>query len=194
MRIVGGVHKGKTLQAPKGLETRPTSDRVRESLFNILGHAPWHGKFLLAEARGMDVFAGTGALGLEALSRGVTTVVFIESHQQAFDACLGNIQKLKESDRTTVFKVDATRLQARPAFILPRSLVFLDPPYGKNLGAAALKRLVDKDWLEKGALCVLEMRKQEPEIIPDGFETQDSRSWGDTRVDFLKWTGRELAS
>lgn len=187
MRIVGGKNRGRPLQAPKGLSTRPTSDRVRESLFNILSHAPWA---KIEDAHGMDVYAGTGALGLEALSRGAASMVFVESLPSTLDICRANIDKLEETAKTTLLKTDAAKLPLRPSHILQRTLIFLDPPYDKNLGAAALKSLVGKNWLEEGALCILEMRKQSPETAPDNFELIDSRTWGDTRVDFLKWTGR----
>lgn len=184
MRIVAGTHKGKALLAPKGHNTRPTSDRVRQAIFNILAHAGWQTDSIIEQACVLDVFAGTGALGLEALSRGAAEAVFIESADEARTACLGNIRKLGEDARASCLKTDATRPPERAAHVPPRTLVFLDPPYDKNLAATALARLVEKNWLDDRAICVVEMRRQSPETPPPGFDILDSRTWGDTRVDF----------
>ena len=186
MRITGGIHRGRSLEAPKGKNTRPTSDRARESIFNILRHGSWH-QGVLEEATVLDVFAGTGALGLEALSQGAKHAVFIEREHPAIDFCKSNIEALGETERTKIFTFDATNPIARPLYIEPRSLVFLDPPYGKYLGAEALKALVNKGWLKEGAVCVLEMSKKIPEIIPAQFTLQDERIYGLAKVQFLIW-------
>lgn len=186
MRITSGIHRGRSLAAPEGRNTRPTSDRARESIFNILNHGSWH-QGVLEEATVLDVFAGTGALGLEALSQGAKHAVFIEREHSAIDYCKKNIKTLGETERTAVFTFDATKPLARPSYIEPRSLVFLDPPYGKHLGAEALKALADNGWLEKGAICVLEMSKKAPEIIPASFAVQDERIYGIAKVLFLLW-------
>lgn len=188
MRIVAGIHKGKTLLAPKGHNTRPTSDRVRQAIFNILAHATWQTDSIIEQAHVLDVFAGTGALGLETLSRGAAEAIFVESADEARSACLGNIRKLDEETRATCLKADATRLPERATQVPPRTLVFLDPPYDKNLAATALARLAEKNWLDDRAICVVEMRRQSPETPPPGFDILDSRTWGDTRVDFWRWT------
>ena len=186
MRITGGIHRGRALAAPEGKNTRPTSDRVRESIFNILRHGSWHGG-ALEEATVLDVFAGTGALGLEALSQGAKHAAFIERDRAALGSCKSNIEALKETERTAIFTFDAARPIARPLYIEPRSLVFLDPPYGKNLGAEALAALADKGWLKKGAVCVMEMSKKAPEIIPPSFSLQDERAYGIAKIVFLLW-------
>jgi 16S rRNA (guanine966-N2)-methyltransferase len=186
MRIIGGIHRGRALAAPKGKNTRPTSDRVRESIFNILRHGGWH-QGALEDATVLDAFAGTGALGLEALSQGAKHTAFIEREHPAIDFCRDNIEALGETERTTVFTFDATNPIARPLYIEPRTLIFLDPPYGKYLGAESLKGLVGKDWLKEGAVCVLEMSKKIPEIIPAGFTIQDERIYGLAKVQFLTW-------
>lgn len=188
MRIVGGIHKGRALQAPKGRNTRPTSDRVRESVFNILRHGSWHAG-VLEDSTVLDVFAGTGALGLEALSQGAKHAAFIERERPALEFCQSNIEALGEEERTSIFTFDATDPIPRPLYIEPRSLVFLDPPYGKYLGAEALKGLAHKNWLKAGATCVLEMSKKVPEIIPAGFTLHDERTYGLARVAFLTWEG-----
>lgn len=188
MRIVGGIHRGRPLLAPKGKGTRPTSDRAREAVFNILQHGGWH-EGALEDATVLDVFAGTGALGLEALSRGAKHAAFIEREHPAADFCRRNIEALGETERTKIFTFDAANPVPRPLYIEPRTLVFLDPPYGKYLGAEALKGLAGKDWLAEGAVCVLEMSRKVPEIIPAGFSVQDERTYGLARVVFLRWEG-----
>ncbi len=186
MRITGGIHRSRPLAAPKGKNTRPTSDRARESIFNILRHGSWH-HGVLEGATVLDVFSGTGALGLEALSQGARHAAFIEREHPAIDFCQTNIETLGESERTTIFTFDAVNPIARPLYIEPRTLVFLDPPYGKYLGAESLKGLVGKDWLKEGAVCVLEMSKKIPEIIPAGFTVEDERIYGLAKVQFLMW-------
>lgn len=188
MRITSGIHKGRPLTAPSGRNTRPTSDRARESIFNILRHGKWHDG-VLEDATVLDVFAGTGALGLEALSQGARHAAFIEREHPAVDFCQANIDSLKEKERTAVFTFDAVNPLPRPLYIEPRTLVFLDPPYGKYLGAEALKALAGKDWLAEGATCVLEMSKKVPEILPAGFTLQDERIYGLAKVQFLTWMG-----
>lgn len=184
MRITGGIHRGRPLLAPSGKNTRPTSDRARESIFNILRHGGWHNG-VLDDARVMDVFAGTGALGLEALSQGALHAVFIEREYAAVSFCKDNIKALNEGEHTAIFTFDALNPPPRPMYIEPRTLVFLDPPYGKNLGAEALQALVEKDWLAEGAVCVMEMSKKAPETVPAGFTLQDERIYGLAKVQFL---------
>jgi len=186
MRITGGIYRGRSLLSPKGSETRPTSDRAREAIFNILYHGNWH-HGVLEEATVLDVFAGTGAMGIEALSHGSKHSVFIERDYTAAAVCQNNIDSLGETERTIVFKFDATNPIHRPLYLEQRSLIFLDPPYGKNLGAETLKKLVDRNWLKEQAVCVLEMSKKKPEIIPAGFTVKDERTYGIAKVQFLIW-------
>jgi 16S rRNA (guanine966-N2)-methyltransferase len=188
MRITAGIHRGRNLTSPKGSDTRPTSDRARESIFNILRHGRWQEE-VLEEATVLDVFAGTGALGLEALSQGAKHAAFIERDPVAAALCQDNIDALGETGRAKVFKFDAALPVPRPLSLEPRSLVFLDPPYGKNKGAEALKALAAKDWLQKGAVCVLEMSKKMPETVPPGFTVADERLYGIAKVVFLVWEG-----
>lgn len=187
MRIVGGTHRGRIISAPDGLKTRPTGDRVRESVFNILAHAGWRDGNILENACIADVFAGTGALGLEALSRGGEHAVFIEQDLTALRACQSNIESLKETARCQTLKKDALNLGQRPATLKPRTLVFLDPPYGKNLGQQALASLVNGEWLAPGAVCVFEMQRKNPEATPNEFIQHDERSYGVATVRFLSW-------
>lgn len=189
MRIVGGDKRGRILQSPTGSGTRPTSDKTRESVFNILHHAKWLKGPLLDDALVLDVFAGTGALGLEALSWGGKNAVFIEQDRAAAAVCQQNIDALNFGDRARIFKLDVQNIAQRPEDVEPRTLVFLDPPYGKGWGEKALEVLTAKDWLVPGAVCVFEMAKKQPEEIPQGFEMLDERAYGIALIRFLEWAG-----
>ena len=182
MRIVGGRYKGATLSAPKGRATRPTSDRLRESLFNILTHGyddPVEG------ARILDLFSGTGALGLEALSRGARFVLFVEEASGARAAIRDNMERLGATGLAKIYRRDATRL-GRCAPMAPFNVVFLDPPYGKGLGEKALAAVRDGGWATDGALCVLEEDARAEIDLPDGFDLLETRESGDTKLMFLR--------
>ncbi|MEQ8371389.1 MAG: 16S rRNA (guanine(966)-N(2))-methyltransferase RsmD, partial [Alphaproteobacteria bacterium] len=161
MRITAGRHKGRRLAVPPGLTVRPTADRARQALFNMLAHGghelasdiPGN---MLRDANVVDLFAGTGALGLEALSRGAAHVVFIEQAAPALEALRANITTLGDSVRTRVMPGDASRLRRRPADLPPATLVFLDPPYDTGLVAPALSSLVAADWLADVAVIAVE--------------------------------------
>lgn len=187
MRIVAGLHRGRQLASPPGLSTRPTSDRARQAVFNIIEHASWKTRDLLDGADVLDVFAGTGAMGLEALSRGARHAAFVEQNPAALKACADNIAKLGEGERSDILRSDVLKLRPRGLQAEPRTLVFLDPPYGKGLGAKALAVLSQGNWLARGAVCVLEMARKEPEEIPAGFILHDTRDYGVARVAFLEY-------
>ncbi len=189
MRIVGGEFRGRVLKSPTGSATRPTSDRTREAVFNILHHAKWRRGDIIEGARALDVFAGTGALGLEALSRGAAHAVFVERDFSAARICQENIDALGVKDRALILKFDGLSPVARPLYLEPRTLVFLDPPYGKGMASKALLGLAEKDWLAPGAICAVEMAKKQPEEPPQGFIQHDERSYGIAAVKFLEWTG-----
>lgn len=189
MRIVGGVLRGRNLLSPEGSSTRPTSDRAREAVFNILMHAKWLDHDPVDGAPVMDVFAGTGALGLEALSRGAKHCVFIENDRNAQKNCRENIDKMGMEDRSLLQPFDALKPSARPPHVDARTLVLMDPPYGQGLGAAALTALAGKGWLAPGAICVLEMEKKKPEPSPENFAQVDERAYGVALVRFLRWQG-----
>jgi 16S rRNA (guanine966-N2)-methyltransferase len=185
VRIIAGRHRGRLLAAPPGEDVRPTSDRAREALFNILGH----GKFAIAGppfagARVLDAFAGTGAFGLEALSRGASNVVFIENNRAALAALRANIATLAEEQRADIVSGDTTAPPRAPA---PVDLAFLDPPYGKGLAAPALLALAAAGWLAEGALCVVEMAAKERLEPPAGFLSLDERRYGGARIAFLRY-------
>jgi 16S rRNA (guanine966-N2)-methyltransferase len=184
VRIIAGRHRGRLLQAPPGETVRPTGERAREALYNILAH----GKFAssgpaYAGVRVLDAFAGTGAFGLEALSRGAGNVVFIENNRAALAALRTNIATLAEEQRADIVSGDATAPPRAPA---PVALAFLDPPYGKGLAAPALTALAAAGWLAEGTLCVVEMAAKERLEPPPGFISLDERRYGAARLVFLR--------
>lgn len=182
VRIVGGKHRGRRLVAPDGQDTRPTTDRTREAIFNILAHAGWAPSF--EDAVVVDAFCGTGALGLEALSRGAARCSFLDQGRPALDAVRANVAALGETDSAAVLRADATR---PPPARQPCQLAFLDPPYGQGLGPRALDALARAGWLADGALAVVEVGEGDPLPPPNGFTLVDERRYGDTRVAFLTY-------
>jgi 16S rRNA (guanine966-N2)-methyltransferase len=174
--------------APEGLEVRPTSDRARESLFNILSHRPDRP---LADARVLDVFAGSGALGLEALSRGAAHCTFLETLPAALAAIRANIGKLGLTGQTTVLRSDALKPGPAPSgATLPAGLVFLDPPYRSGLAGPSLTALQDEGWLADGALVSVEVGATEDFEAPPGFELLDERRYGAAKLLLLQGPGR----
>src|ERR1700726_2607050 len=166
MRVVGGRLKGRSLASPSSRDIRPPAGRLRESLFNILIHAyddP------IVDARVLDLFAGTGALGIEAISRGAKFTLFIDNGAEARALLRNNVEALGLGGVTKVYRRDATDLgPAHP--VEPFALVFLDPPYGRGLAQKALVSLRDGGWLIPGALVVVEEAKAAVFAAPDGFE------------------------
>ena len=192
MRIVGGRHRGRPLRAPGGREVRPTSDRAREAIFNILAHGMED--FELDGASVVDVFAGTGALGLEALSRGAAHATFIDDDGRAMGCVCGNAAALDERGAVTLLTLDAARLPPPPlAAQPPCGLAFLDPPYGAGLAAAALEGLAGRGWIAPGAVCVVELAAREPFASPADFKAVDERTYGPARVVFLRWSPEDKA-
>jgi 16S rRNA (guanine966-N2)-methyltransferase len=182
MRVVGGRLKGRTLASPSSQAVRPTADRLRESLFNILVHAygdPIEG------ARVLDLFAGTGALGIEAISRGAAFALFVDNGAEARALLRNNVEALGLGGVTKVFRRDASDLgPAHP--VEPFALVFLDPPYGKKLAEKALASLRDGKWLTPGAMLVVEEAKAAAFAAPEGFEELERRAYDDTEFVFLR--------
>lgn len=187
MRVVAGRFRGRALQAPEDMKIRPTSDRVRESLFNILAHGIEN--FSLNGARVIDLFAGTGALGIEAVSRGAAYCLFVEEAPEARALIRTNVEALGLTGETRIFRRDATDLG--PAGSTSNAgrydLAFLDPPYGKGLGEKALDALAQGNWLTPGAICVLEERAGVPLTFSDGFTVLDARTYGDTEISILRF-------
>ena len=185
MRIVAGSLKGRPIVAPEGQGTRPTSDRARQAGFNVLEHAAWAEP--LQDARVMDVYAGSGALGFEAISRGAAFCLFVETDEDARGAIRENADAYGVMGRTRVHRRSAVDLGVRPgsdgeAF----DLAFLDPPYRKGLGEQTLVRLLEGNWLKPGAVVVFERGSDEPEIDTPGYERLDARDYGAARVLFLR--------
>jgi 16S rRNA (guanine966-N2)-methyltransferase len=183
MRVVGGKFRGLHLATPVDLATRPTSDRVREAMFNILAHGV--AGLELEGARVLDLFAGTGALGLEALSRGGRHCQFVDESAEARGLVRTNADKLGVIGQCKIWRRDATDLG--PCAPLPKfDLVFCDPPYGKGLGVKSLNSLVAGQWLNAGAIVVLEEvdKAEVPEIA--GLTLIDERTYGETRVRFYR--------
>ncbi|MEM7191793.1 MAG: 16S rRNA (guanine(966)-N(2))-methyltransferase RsmD [Pseudomonadota bacterium] len=179
MRIIAGRFKGKPLVAPQGHGTRPTSDRVREALFNVLTHGD--AAVRMEELRILDLFSGSGALGLEALSRGAGYCLFVEDEPRARAAIRRNVETLGLTGATKIWRRDATRL-GQAGTLKPFDLVFCDPPYSKGLGGQALHAALEGGWLSPGAVAVLEERAGEPPGWPSRFDEIDARRYGDTAI------------
>ncbi len=178
MRIVGGRFGGRKLKGPSSLAIRPTSDRLREAMFNILAHA--YGD-VVEGARVVDLFAGAGALGLEAMSRGARFALFVDDGAQARALLRENIETLGLGGQTRIFRRDATRLGLAPAGE-KFTLAFLDPPYGKRLAPPALRALLEGNWLAGGAICVIEEAASETLELPPLAEVLDHRTYGETQI------------
>ena len=182
MRVVGGRLKGRNLAAPASRDIRPTADRLRESLFNILIHAYDNP---IADARVLDLFAGTGALGIEAVSRGAKFALFVDNGAEARALMRNNVEALGLGGATKIYRRDATHLgPAHP--VEPFSLVFLDPPYAKGLAEKALVSLRDGGWLTSGALLVVEEAGVAAFKADEGFEELERRAYDDTEFVFLR--------
>ena len=182
MRIVGGRLRGRPLAPPRSQAIRPTADRLREALFNILVHG--YGD-PVSGARVLDLFAGTGALGIEAVSRGAAFALFVDNGAEARALLRNNVEALGLGGITKVYRRDATDLgPAHP--VEPFSLAFLDPPYGKGLADKALASLRDGSWLTPGALLVVEEAKAAAFTAPEGFAELERRAYDDTEFVFLR--------
>jgi 16S rRNA (guanine966-N2)-methyltransferase len=184
MRIIAGKHRGRRLLAPLGETVRPTSDRAREAMFNMLSHGKLAaGGIPFAAAAVLDAFAGTGALGFEALSRGAATAIFIEQDREALAILRKNIDALGEGARTQIVVGDASR---PPRAMSGCAVAFLDPPYGSGLAGQALQALGAAGWLAPEALTVVEIPAREELAPPAGFTLLDERVYGAARVVFLR--------
>ena len=181
MRIVGGRLRGRALAGPTGPGLRPTADRLRESIFNVLAHA--HDD-ACDGARVIDLFAGTGALGIEAISRGASHALFVDQGSQARALIRQNVEALGLGGVTRIFRRDATKLG--PTQDAPFTLAFLDPPYGQGLAPLALASLRDGGWLAPGAVVVVEEEAGAEIGAVEGFERLERRDYGDTLVVFLR--------
>jgi 16S rRNA (guanine966-N2)-methyltransferase len=193
MRIVGGRHRGRPLQAPQGRDVRPTSDRTRESLFNIVQHSAWgtDGADPVADAIVLDAFCGTGALGLEALSRGAAEILFLDRSRESLALARDNAAMLGEEERCRFAAGDATNPPPGPALRQtdgqPATLVLLDPPYGQDLITPALTGLTRAGWIAAGALICAELEVRAALVPPAGFSILDERRYRLTRLVFLRF-------
>lgn len=188
MRIIAGRYRGRPLRAPEGKGIRPTSDRARQAVFNILEHGiPG---FAFEGISVADVFCGTGALGLEALSRGAARATFIDTDALALKYAKENAARLGEWRNILILKLDATRTAPPPlAAKAPCALAFLDPPYGEGLLGPALQGLAARGWLAAGAVVVAEMGAKDKLEPPKGYAPIQERAWGAAKVAFLRFAG-----
>ena len=184
MRIISGKHKGRRIEAGKtGNGIRPTSGFARQAIFNILEHSRFGGDaHPFRDRRVADLFCGSGAFGLEALSRGAAHAAFVDKSAASLAATQQNAERFGENARASFIRCDATSLPPAPG---PYALVFLDPPYGKGLAAPALASLLRGNWLEPGGLVIVEREAQEKLIPPPGLTLADSRRYGRAAVDWL---------
>ncbi len=184
MRIVAGRFRGKALNTPSDHTIRPTSDRVRESVFNILAN-----RFgpTFTDVRVLDLFAGTGAMGLEALSRGATSAVFVDMGAESRGLIREHMIGFGVTGQSKLLRRDATDM-GPAGNIPPANLVFCDPPYGQHLGEKALASAADGRWIAPGATIVLEERRDAEITLPDGFTLDDERHYGDTTIRLLSYS------
>jgi len=185
VRIVGGKFKGRKLVVPNSQSIRPTADRTRESLFNIIQH---HYSDNLRQGRVLDVFAGTGALGLEAMSRGAGFCIFMETGAEGRGLLRTNIETFGLTGHTKVFRRDATK-PGPVGTVGQFDMVFADPPYGKGLGDKALLELATQGWIKEDAICFLEENRDNLPNKIDGFSLEDSRQFGQTAIGFFRYQG-----
>jgi 16S rRNA (guanine966-N2)-methyltransferase len=193
MRITAGEFRGRVLQAPEGDAVRPTSDRTRQAIFNIIFSGNWLDdgeEFDLNGANVLDVFCGTGALGLEAMSRGAGSCVFVDKDRTSIECVKGNAEMLKLGPRASFILREAAKIGPKPAAMPMARMVFLDPPYRKDLVPPALQALSEGGWIETGALVIVET---ESAVAADDlaglpFDLRDTRAYGDTLIRFLRKT------
>lgn len=176
MRITAGAYRNRQLFVPKGQNVRPTSDKVRQAIFNSL-----LSRVDISEASVLDAFCGSGALGLEALSRGAISASFIDRDTKAVQA---NISTCKADTQSHILRKDVTKAGLRPTGITPATLLFLDPPYRKDLVTPALQALHEGAWLADDCFCVIETEKEWNSALPENFTLQDSRSYGDSVIHY----------
>ncbi len=183
MRITGGQFRGRALAEPPDNRVRPTSDKVRQAIFNILAHNDFGTGFALEGARVVDVFAGTGALGLEALSRGAAYALFLDDSAESRALVRTNVEAFALTGASKIWRRDATDLGPLGAGAGgPFDLVFLDPPYRKNLVAPALASLRDGGWLAANAVLIAETAEDEPPLATNGYTIHNARVYGETCV------------
>lgn len=178
-RIIAGLYRGRRLNVPDGRDIRPTTDRMRERLFSMLTHSRYPD---MQGAKVLDLFAGTGALGLEALSRGAAHATFVEKARTSLDCIKGNIEALKAQADCTVMPLDASKLPpAKETF----DFIFMDPPYRQGLVSPTLEAITAGDWLSRDGVIVCELASDDSSELPTGLQTLDDRKQGQQRIIFL---------
>ncbi len=188
MRIVAGIYGGRKLSVPKTHDIRPTSDKIRGAVFNIL-----RSRRSVEGANVLDVFCGTGALGLEALSQGAASCIFIDKNKDSLNLAQQNAESLGvEKDARFILK-DASKVGPKPDDVAPATLAFLDPPYKQSLIIPALNALHENGWLANEALLVLEAEKGFAEALPAPFKILDERIYGDTAIVLAEYTAIDNA-
>lgn len=188
MRIVSGIAGGRRLEVPKGRDIRPTSDKVRGAIFNAL-----NSRGVIVDARVIDCFCGSGALGLEAISRGAASAVFIDDNRKSLDCAKANAEALGFKAQCKFILKDALKLKEPFADMEKATLVFIDPPYNKGLAFPALEALRAGGWMAEDAMCVVETEKAFALPVPPAFQVLDEKVYGDTKVVFLQYC-RPLAA
>ncbi len=181
MRIVSGLYRGRRIEAPKGRMVRPTTDKVRGAIFNVL-----QSQGLVDGSVCLDIFCGTGGMGLEAISRGARFCTFVDSARDSLSVTRSNISSLGAEGQSRVIAADALKLAARTDVVPPADLAFLDPPYERGLLVPALERLHAGGWLREGATIVCEAEKLYDGAFPDFLVLEDDRTYGEVRVFFLR--------
>lgn len=186
MKITGGQYKGRRINVPAGISVRPTSDRMRQSLFNIVMHAPWSQDINFEMASVMDLFCGSGALGLEALSRGAAHCTFIDNAPLSLKFVKENTAFL-DKESYSIIKASAMALGQRSASFMPRNFVFMDPPYKMDMVSGALMSLIKGEWLADQAVIIAETEKNAVIEMPPAFEKIDHRIQGASELHILRY-------
>jgi 16S rRNA (guanine966-N2)-methyltransferase len=183
MYVIAGKHRGRRIEAPEGKAVRPTASRTREAVFNILSHGRYAGETPLLQGRIADIFCGSGAMGLEAFSRGATSVTFVDKSRDSLEAAEYNLKHFGEDKRAKLIRADSSILPPAPH---PHEIVFIDPPYRSGLAIPALNTALKGGWLAPEGVAVVEQAWKEPVTIPEGWQQIDDRKYGNTRILLLE--------
>lgn len=186
IRIIAGTNKSTKLNTLEGDNTRPTTGRIVENIFNIISHNKWVDNFQFRNQKILDIFAGSGRLGLEALSRGAKSAVFVDNNPQATKIIYANIQKCHHQDKTKIVNCDVKLLNI-PSELPPFSLIFCDAPYHQDLSNTVLQNLIDKNYLCHDAIICIETQKSYLLTLPPHIHLMDKRDYGITSIHFLKY-------
>jgi 16S rRNA (guanine966-N2)-methyltransferase len=190
LRIIAGKHRGRNIETKESKRIRPTGSMARGAIFNILAHGTFGvaGESPLMGRNVLDLFCGTGALGLEALSRGAKHVTFVDQSNESITLARTNVKNFGEEEATQFVRSDSTSL---PPARSRNHLVFIDPPYNSGLAPKSLKSLRDQGWLEDGAVVVVELSAREDLLAPEGYDMFDERKYGSTKIVFLRFTNAQ---